>query len=177
MNRSTLFLSSLVAIAGLAATPAEAAKHSYSAALSGDSVTSKTGSKATGNAQIIVDDANGSVSVSISVSGITVEQLSSALVKAPIGPIHLHLYSSPDLSDPNSVTLALPVPFGVAYENTGTGFSVRMADYPYSLGAALLGAKASLKGFIEALDKGVVALNIHTNAFPGGEISGAILKS
>lgn len=176
MNKAKLFLATFAAVSGAFAAPAQAATHSYAASLSGDSVTSKTGSKASGEARIVIDDERQSVSVTIDISGISTSQLSAALVKAPIGPIHLHVYPSSDLTSDANVSLGLPVPFGPAYHEDGAGFSVRMIDYPYAEGAALLGSKASLEGFIEALNDGKVVLNIHTNSFPGGEISGAIHK-
>lgn len=177
MSKGIFFLASLAAMSCTFTMPAQAGTHTYTATLRGDSVTSKTGSAATGGARIVIDDESQSVSMTIDVTGISVGQLSAALVKAPIGPIHLHVYASHDLTDDTGVSLGLPVPFGPAYQDSGTGFSVRMTDYPYATGAALLGSKASLEGFIEALDRGDVVLNIHTNAFPGGEISGTIVKS
>jgi hypothetical protein len=177
MNNRVSILASFAAMSCVFAVPAKAATRTYSATLGGDSVTSKTGSVATGAARIVIDDESESVSMTIDVSGISVGQLSSAMIKAPIGPIHLHVYPSHDLTNDTGVSLGLPVPFGPAYRDNGTGFSVQMTDYPYATGAALLGSKASLEGFIEALDRGDVVLNIHTNAFPGGEISGTIVKS
>jgi len=177
MNKRMLFLSPCIAASVCLVAPAQAKMLTYTATLRGDSVTSNTGSPATGSARIIVDSGRKSVSLTLDVSGISIEQLAGTLVKAPIGPIHLHAYGSHDLTDPNSVSLVFPVPFGSAYQASTAGFSVRVNDYSYATGADLLRSNTSFKGFIEALNRGDVVLNIHTNAFPGGEISGTIVKS
>src|SRR5262249_49782770 len=82
-----------------------------------------------------------------------------------------------DHMDPNSVSLVLPVPFGAAYKATSTGFTVRMKHYPYADGAKLLGSDLPFADFMTALDAGTIVLNIHTDKFHDGAISGDVVRS
>lgn len=161
----------------LAASPADAKPVEYRAVLNGQSPSISTGSKATGTATILVDKKAGTVSVSIDVTGLTVDALWDQLVGAPIGPIHLHRYGSTDLSDASSSQLAFPVPFGKAYKATATGFRVRTGPVNYTKGVAPLGQDSDMDAFVAALEKGAVVVNIHTDAFNDGEINGAVTRA
>jgi len=148
----------------------------YTAILRGDVMTSNTGSRATGLAHIQIDPQRKLVSLSLDVDGIALNGLWDNLVRAPIGPIHLHLYGGQDHADPSSVSLVFPAPFGPSYASTKTGFQVRVADFSYVEGAGLLRSNVTFEDFLAALDAGRVVVNVHTNAFHDGEISGAVTR-
>lgn len=158
----------------LGPVPAAARILNYSAELSGANASTDTGSTATGSARIRVDTDQKTISLDLDVKGLRIDELWDNLVRAPAGPIHFHRYASHDHSDANSSVLVLPVPFGDSYSATETGFSVRTLNYEYAAGAAILGSKASFEDFLEAMNTKAVVLNIHTDAFEAGEISGPI---
>lgn len=174
----TLIRQTLVVLTlALAPVAADARSLTYSAALSGDSASAKTGSKATATAQIVVDTDAMTVAVRMQVSGMPVTALWDTLVAAPIGPVHLHQYAGADLSDPNASVLAFPVPFGSSYAATQQGFAVDTGPQSFAKGMATLGSKARFEQFLAALDRGAIVLNIHTDAFNAGEISGPVVKA
>jgi hypothetical protein len=115
--------------------------------------------------------------MSLEVKGITIAGLWDQLVAAPIGPIHLHHYANHDHASGDGVTLILPVPFGANYKATPGGFRVTMTDYPYADGAKLVKTDKTFAQFKAALDGGDLVLNIHTDAFNSGEISGLVVPA
>jgi hypothetical protein len=158
------------ALAVLAASPAFAATKVFTAKLSGDVETSKTGSKATGTARFVVDTETKTVDVTMDFAGLKIADLADGLVARPMGPIHLHNYLSN-----GDVALVLPTPFGPSYADTARGFSVTMKGYSYAEGAQLLKSNLSFDGFLAAMASGSVVLNVHTDKFGEGEISGKIV--
>ncbi len=161
----------------LAPTAAQAVITTYSATLSGNSASAHTNSKATGTAQISVDSEAKTVAVRMQVDGMPMTALWDTLVAAPIGPVHLHQYAGADFADPNASMLAFPLPYGSSYTPTPTGFMVDTGPQSYAKGMATLGSKASFDAFVTALDRGTIVLNIHTDAFNAGEISGPVVKA
>ena len=158
----------------LAAPDVAAAKMlAFRASLSGRSATSNTGSPATGTARIRVDTDSRKVSVDLHVRGIAIGALWKKLVQSPVGPIHFHEYAARP-GQPDDVVLVLPLPYGPNYRVVRGGFRVVMKDYDYAKGATLLGSKASFEQFLAAMQSGHVVLNIHTEAFTDGEISGVV---
>jgi CHRD domain len=174
MSRTTVF--ALLAAAMLEAAPASAKAVEYRADLNGQSPTISTGSSARANARISVDTTKKTVAIRLNVIGLSVDALWDKLVKAPIGPIHLHQYASGNLADANSSELAFPLPYGPSYKATSTGFRVRTGVLDYAKSVAPLGQSISFEAFIAALEKGTVVLNIHTDAFNGGEVNGLVVK-
>jgi CHRD domain len=166
-------------IAGLtlATAPALAEVTDYRAMLNGASIINRSGSTATAKAEVAVDRAAQTVAITMTVTGIPVDALWDRLVAAPAGPIHLHRYGGSDLSDPNSSTLAFPVPFGPGFQPTTEGFTVTTGAVPYAQGATTLGLTTSFEDFVAAMDAGVIVLNIHTDAHNGGEISGQVIRN
>ncbi|HEV7692289.1 MAG TPA: CHRD domain-containing protein [Hyphomonadaceae bacterium] len=158
------------AVALLAASPAFAATKVFTAKLSGDVETSKTGSKATGTARFVVDTETKTVDVTMDFAGLKIADLADGLVARPMGPIHLHNYLSN-----GDVALVLPTPFGPGYADTAKGFSVTMKGYSYAEGVKLLKSDLSFEGFLAAMASGSVVLNVHTDKFGEGEISGKIV--
>lgn len=176
MFRTLAFAAPVAALILLAAGGAQAKQLAYTSTLRGDVDTSMTGSKALGSAQITVDTETQRVSLTLDVVGISLDGLFDNLVKGPIGPIHLHIYSSHNHAKAD-VNLLLPVPYGANYKATASGFDVDMTGYPYATGAKLLQSDVSFEAFIAALDKGDVVLNVHTDAFHDGEISGLVQRA
>lgn len=151
--------------------PAQGEILTFDAALDGKYGTAPTGSTATGRARIKVDTDRESVSIDMTVDGIKPEALWDKLVAAPIGPVHLHKYAS---ANSGESVLVVPVPFGPAYTATSTGLRLVMNDYDYAAGAALLKSTLSFDDFVEAIEDGLIVLNIHTDAHNPGEISGRL---
>jgi CHRD domain len=175
MLRHTVF--ALIASALFSAAPVAAKIVEYRAELNGQSPTISTGSSARADAWITVDTAKKTVAIRLNVIGLSVDSLWDKLVKAPIGPIHLHQYASGNLADANSSELAFPLTYGPSYKPTRDGFRVRTGPLDYAKAVAPLSASISFEAFIAALEKGTVVLNIHTDAFNGGEINGLVGKA
>lgn len=168
----------LIVIAALLPTgPVLAKALVYRAALNGQSDTISTGSPARAQAVIKVDTVARTVAIDLNVTGLTIGSLWDRLVKAPIGPIHLHQYASGNMADANSSELAFPLVFGPSYKATRDGFRVRTGRLDYAKAVAPLGQSISFDAFVAALEKGTVVLNIHTDAFNAGEINGVVKKA
>jgi hypothetical protein len=161
----------LALAAGLGAAPAQAEILTFHAALDGKSGAEPTGSTATGTATVKVDTERRRVSVDMMVAGITADALWDKLVAAPIGPIHFHKYATPAGGD---AVLVLPLPYGASYHAAKNGLAVTVKDYDYAAGAALLKSTLSFEDFIAAMGSGLVVLNVHTDKFNPGEISGKV---
>ena len=170
MRTRTKLLAGLIAT-GLAAAPAHAEMLRFRATLDGTSGAAPTGSAATGSARITVDTKRRSVTVDMTVDGITTAALWDKLVAAPIGPIHFHKYATPTAAD---AVLALPLPYGEGYRATKTGFRVGMKDYDYRAGAKLLKSTLTFDAFVAAMRGGLIVLNVHTDKHNAGEISGRV---
>jgi hypothetical protein len=159
-------------LAAAAATPASAKILKYHAMLDGNYGSEPSHSAATGRAAVRVDTNTHRVSVELEVHGITVDQLWDNLVKAPVGPIHFHKYATVAGGDSE---LALPLPFGLGYRPTADGMHVTTKDYDYDAGAALLKSTLTFDDFVAGMDEGLIVLNIHTDTFNPGEISGLVV--
>ena len=124
-----------------------------------------------GNALIRVDTQRRTVSLDLTVTGITPHALWDKLVTAPIGPVHLHKYATAAGGDS---VLVMPFPFGSDYRATKGGMRLVAKDHDYTAGAALLKSTLSFEDFVNAMRGGLIVLNIHTDAFNPGEISGRV---
>ena len=173
MNIHKMTLSAFAVFALSLAAPAQAETLAFKASLDGKYGAEPTGSAATGKAKIKVDTARRRVSVDLAVDGITREALWDKLVAAPIGPVHFHKYATPAGGDS---VLVLPLPYGADYQPTKRGFRVTMKDYDYEAGAKLLKSTLSFDDFVAAMRSGLVILNVHTDAFNPGEISGRVQR-
>jgi len=173
MAKGWIGIAALIGTA-LAAAPAEARVMTFHAALDGKTGPDATGSDATGTARIRVDTDRRRVSVDMTVEGITIPQLWAKLVAKPIGPIHFHKYASADAG--SASVLVLPLPYGPNYHPTPHGIHVRMANYDYAAGAKLLNSTLSFEDFVAAMKSGLVILNVHTDKFNPGEISGKVIE-
>ena len=156
--------------ASITAAPLAARTLAFHAVLVGNAGSTQTGSTATGKARVRVDTARQRVSVDLAVTGLTIDDLWDNLVAKPAGPIHFHEYPAGG----GDATLVLPLPFGATYHKTATGFRVEMKDYDYAAGAKVLGSTTTFDTFVASLQAGRVILNVHTDRFNGGEISGTV---
>jgi CHRD domain len=157
---------------GLAAVPAQAEKLAFHATLDGRHA--ETGSAATGRAKVKVDTKRHRLSVDLVLHGITREALWDKLVEAPIGPIHFHKYAT--AGGGGDSVLVLPLPYGPSYKPTTDGLRVILRGYDYEAGAKLLKSDLTFDQFVAALRSGLVVLNVHTDKFNPGEISGVVTE-
>jgi hypothetical protein len=165
-------LGSLFAVAAiLGAAPAQAEILTFHASLDGKYGAEPTGSKATGKARIKVDTKRRTISMDMTADGLTPDALWDKLVAAPIGPVHLHKYATPAGGDS---VLVVPFPYGPTYRATPRGMRVTTKDYDYAAGAKLLKSTLTFDEFVAAMKGGLIVLNIHTDAFNPGEISGRV---
>lgn len=155
--------------AALFATPAAAAELSYTATLDGVTAPTNTGSLATGTARVSVNTEAQTVSVHMQIHGVTLDQLWDHVIHAGMGPVHLHLYAAD-----GDISLLTPFPYGATYTATPDGFALSVENYSYAEGAALLQSDMSFETFVSTLGSEFVYLNIHTDAFQDGEISGRL---
>ena len=166
---SLRLLLTAVAVFVAAAIPANAADLTFTAQLRGDNATTSTGSAATGEAKLVVHPTTQTVDMTLTVKGLSPADFYDHLAHAPVGPVHLHLYQANGDS-----SLLLPFAMGPAYAKTSDGFSLTMANYKYADGAKILASDISFDGFVKDLQSGAVVLNIHTQKFQDGEISGKV---
>ena len=161
----------LLGMAAIGAAPAKGEILTFHATLDGKYGSEPTGSAATGQAEIKVDRERQTISVDLAVDGITPDALWDKLVAAPIGPVHLHKYATAAGGDS---VLVVPLPYGSNYQAVKNGMRVRTSNYDYAAGAALLKSTLTFDEFVAAMREGLIALNIHTDAFNPGEISGRV---
>jgi hypothetical protein len=166
----TLFVLAAAA-AAIFAAPAHAAQLHYTATLAGNQYPTTTGSAAAGTATIDVDTDTQTIDAHIVITGLKFDDLSHHLAHSRMGPMHLHRYQGDD------VTLILPFPFGATYAETADGFTVTVEDYPYADGADRTGSHLSFDQFLAALAADPIYLNVHTQRFGDGEISGRLVPA
>ncbi len=162
-------LRAIAIAAALFAAPAAAAELSYTATLDGVTAPTNTGSLATGAARVNVNTEAQTVSIDMQIHGVTLDQLWDHVIHAGMGPVHLHLYAAD-----GDISLLVPFPYGATYTATSDGFTLSVANYSYAEGAALLQSDMSFETFVSTLGSEFVYLNIHTDAFQDGEISGRL---
>jgi hypothetical protein len=153
----------------LPAQASDAGPLQFVAELTGKGFPAQTGSAATGQAVLTLHPDRQAIDFSLDVKGLTREGLWDQLVKAPVGPMHVHLYL------PNGeVVLIMAFPYGKAYRATAQGFRVRVLRMPYRDNAALVQSMRSFDEFVAALRSGQAYLNLHTDRFNQGEIAGQL---
>jgi hypothetical protein len=174
IRRTAMALAVIVALASHAAQAKELA---FKANLSGVAASSMTGSKATGQAKILVNTDTQTVDVALNVEGLKIEDLWTNLLHSPMGAIHLHVYGSQNHGGGADSALMFPLPYGPNYAATPKGFKVEMQAEPYAVGAKLVNSKATFDEFVAALSGGRIVVNIHTNTKNDGEISGDVVAA
>jgi hypothetical protein len=152
-----------------AAAPASAETLRFTAALNGNQAPTITGSMASGTALVSVDSEARTLDVTLDVAGISRDDLWDHVIHAGVGPVHLHLYAAN-----GDISLLVPFPYGAAYADAPNGFRLAFEDLPYAENAALVGSELSFEQFVATLGADFVYLNIHTDAFQDGEISGQL---
>lgn len=167
MHRFTV---ALVAFSVLFVASAHAAQLNFTASLDGVSAPTTTGSTATGAADISVDTDDQTVSVHLRVRGITQDNLWDHVIHSGMGPVHLHLYAAS-----GDISLLVPFPYGASYVATPDGFTLDVENYAYAEGARVLHSDMSFEQFVTTLGSDFVYVNIHTDAYQDGEISGRLL--
>ena len=168
-----MFRSAVAVLAALAfAAPAMSADVVFTAALRGDAAPTNTGSKAVGDAKIVVHAEAQTVDVTLKVTGLKTSDFWAQVHHAPVGPIHLHHYAAN-----GEVTLVMPFPAGPSYADTADGFTLTVKDYPYAAGAKIVQTPLTFEQFLDSLKAGIVVMNIHTTKFNDGEISGTVREA
>jgi len=169
--RHFIFAAAMLAAFAIAA-PARAAELVYTATLSGHTEPTNTDSPATGTATIRVNTETHAIDAEITITNLKMDKLSMHLAHSAMGPMHLHRYAAN-----GDVTLILPFPMGETYAATANGFTVTEHGYAYADGAAIVNSGLSFDQFIAAMASDPIFLNIHTDAFPEGEISGRVTRA
>jgi hypothetical protein len=167
MNRRFVLVTAIVS----AASPAMAAERHYNATLAGAQYPTETGSAATGTATLTVDTETQTIDAQIVITGLKFDDLAQHLAHSRMGPMHLHRYQGDD------VTLITPFPFGETYVETADGFTVTVTDFPYAEAAERTRSSLSFEQFLAALAADPIYLNVHTEAFGDGEISGRVVSA
>ncbi|MEO1540332.1 MAG: CHRD domain-containing protein [Pseudomonadota bacterium] len=163
-HTATVFALILSAGAGHAATL------QFAATLTGAQEVPAIVTDAVGEALITVDTTRETLSVDLSVMGISLMDLSDALVALPVGPIHLH--NAPAGSNG---PIVVPFPFdGLTYSDTLDGFDLMVEDVSYANAAALAGSSVGFDDFLALMSGSEVYFNVHTDAFPGGKLRGQV---
>jgi hypothetical protein len=165
-----LIFAAVAALSACASMQAPSTQIHYAATLAGNQYPTTTGSAATGTARIDVDTATQTVDARIEIHGLRMSALSAHLAHSAMGPMHLHRYQGDD------VTLILPFPMGSTYAETADGFTVTVSRYAYADGAAIVQSGLSFDQFLAALDHDPIFLNIHSERFGDGEISGRLTR-
>ena len=167
MNRRFVLVTAIMS----AASPAMAAELRYDATLAGAQYPTETGSTATGTATLTVDTETQTIDAQIVITGLKFDDLAQHLAHSRLGPMHLHRYQGDD------VTLIAPFPFGESYVETADGFTVTITDFPYAEAAERTRSSLSFDQFVAALANDPIYLNVHTEAFGDGEISGRVVSA
>lgn len=170
MRKHIVIMATLAA--ALVAAPAQAAELVFTAAMNGNQYPTTTGSAATGQATLRVHTDTQTIDAEITITGIGFDNLAHHLAHSRMGPMHLHRYT-PD----GEVALILPFPMGASYVETAGGFTVTLRGYAYAEAAAAVRSDLSFEQFLAALASDPIYLNVHTNAFGEGEISGRVAQA
>lgn len=140
----------------------------YRATLNGASEATPTGSPGTGQALVTIDDVLGSMTVNASFSGL------SGLTRAS----HIHCCTAAPFTGTAGVATALPTFPGFPLDVTAGSYAETFLfsnpatwnpAFVTAHGGNVAGAQAA---FLAGLASGRAYLNIHTTAFPAGEIRG-----
>ncbi len=162
MNIRTL--SALTALA-IGASSASAGILTANFMLTGDQEPVPTGSSAIGIAQIDYDTTDDTFDISVYVVGIPLANLRPA---GPNGtPIHIHL--APPGSNGGIV---IDLGFLGSFAQSGLGIELNLTNV--AAGGTFGGVSSDPATVQQAFIDGNLYVNIHTNAFPGGEIRGNI---
>lgn len=157
------------AVVAMSAASANAVTLAFESNLTGDQEPGGVVTNASGYAKVVVDTDAETVSVNLSVTGITIAGLFDDLVAAPVGPVHLHNAAV-------GVNGPIAVPFGFNtfsnYIGTPSGFDLVAENLSYADANGLVGGGLSFDAFLTELQNDRIYFNVHTDDFAGGEIRG-----
>jgi len=170
MNRLAIGLSASLLCLFVGA--AHAATIQYSATLTGPSEDPANTSPGTGFATVLIDDASNMMTVKASFSGLT----------APTTASHIHCCTLVPFDGKAGVATSLPTfpnfPLGVTSGSyTETFDLLNLSTYNAGFVTGHGGNVDSARlAFLDGLASGRAYLNIHTTAFPAGEIRGFLTE-
>jgi len=167
-KRLLLFVSALLWAASVQAT-----QITYTAVLSGAAEVPPTGSPGTGLAIVNVDTVANLIQINVTFSGLTTNDVAA----------HIHCCTAAPGTGNAGVATTLPAFPGFPTGVTAGSYSSALLSLldPGSYNPAFVTANGGLAGAEAALLAGLAAdktyLNIHTTAFPGGEIRGFLVEA
>ena len=122
-----------------------------------------------GFATVLVDTDTQNISLSLDVTGISLDDLFDTLVNAPIGPVHLH-----NAGAGSNGPVVIPFAFNdTDYNDTADGFSLN-ASLSFADAVALSGSMQTFNEFLSGMISGLYYVNVHTDTFNGGEVRGQL---
>jgi CHRD domain/PEP-CTERM motif len=160
-----------IAIALTCASAAQAAITVYNVSLSGAAESPPNASPGTGTATVTFDPDTHQLTVSMSFSGLTAGTTAS----------HIHAATAVPLTGAAGVATQIPTftgfPLGVTSGTYSNAFdTLTLATYNPAFVTANGGTAASAEAALfAAMNSGRAYLNIHTTAFPSGEIRGFLI--
>jgi hypothetical protein len=170
MNRLAMGLSA--SLFCLCAGAAHAATTQYAASLSGANEDPKNSSPATGFTTVLIDDVTNMMTVKANFSGLT----------APTTASHIHCCTVVPFEGKAGVATSLPTfpafPLGVTSGSyTETFDLLSLSTYNAGFVSGNGGnVESARQAFLAGLASGRAYLNIHTTAFPAGEIRGFLTE-
>lgn len=170
MKRLVLGLS--VSLLCLCSSAAQAAIMTYSSTLNGANEAPPNGSPATGQTTVTIDDATNMMTINASFSNLI----------GPTTMAHIHCCTMLPLTGTVGVATSLPTfpgfPAGVTSGSYTETFNLlNLATYNTNFVNNNGGSVESARlAFLAGLGSGRAYLNIHTSAFPGGEIRGFLTE-
>ena len=160
----------LICVCVFATGAAQAATFEFGATLSGAQEVPPVVTSSSGTAQVFVDNGDETIDFSLSVQGISVDDLEDGLVAAPVGPIHLHLAPAG-----SNGPVVIPFAFDPAtYIDTDDGFALNVSDFAFADAIALSGAGGTFDQFLAGMIDEQYYVNVHTDEFASGELRGQV---
>ena len=142
--------------------------HVFTASLSGANETPANGSAGTGNTVVTWDTATSQMTVNVTFSGLTGTTTAS----------HIHCCAAPPANAPVATQVPSFTGFPSGVTSGSYSHTFDMTD-PTSYNPAFLAANggstaAAAAALLTGIENGTAYLNIHTTAYPGGEIRGVL---
>lgn len=167
VKRLAIWAIAAIAVLALSAVSARAAIIEFAADLDGSQEVPPVATDATGEASIFVDTDLETIDFVLNVIGLSLDDLFD--VGGGLGPIHFH-NAPPGSNGP----IVIPFPVGASFSDTADGFQVNVSGLSFADAVALSGSMLTFEQFVAAMIAGDFYVNVHTDAFGGGEIRGQI---